>query len=75
MTAALDERAARLLRLLDTHPARHLLAQYEAVLLDRRPCVDREPIDTGIMAHHLLTAMDDAIAELEFSADRASSRP
>ncbi len=73
MIAALDERAAQLLRLLDSHPARHLLAEYEAMLLDRRPCVDREPTDPVETAHRLLEAMAASIAELEGSASRASS--
>ena len=73
LAASLDERAALLARLLDTHPARHLLAEYEAVLLDRRPCVDRQPIDETRAAHELMTAMDQAIAELETFASRVSS--
>jgi hypothetical protein len=74
LAASLDERAALLARLLDTHPARHLLAEYEAVLLDRRPCVDRRLIDETRAAHHLLSAMDNAIAELEASATQNSPR-
>ena len=75
LAASLDERAALLARLLDSHPARHLLAQYEAVFLDRRPCMDRRSIDVSGAAQRLLAAMDDAIAELEAYADQASPSP
>jgi len=75
LAASLDERAALLARLLDSHPARHLLAEYEAVLLDRRPCVDRRPIDETRAAHRLLTAMDKAIGDLEALAVQARSNP
>jgi hypothetical protein len=73
LAASLDERAALLARLLDSHPARHLLAEYEAVLLDRRPCVDRRSGDETRAAHRLLTAMDKAIAELKTVASQGRS--
>ncbi len=75
LAASLDERAALLARLLDSHPARHLLAEYEAVFLDRRPCVDSGSIDEPGAARRLLTAMDNAIAELEAFAGQGSSSP
>ena len=75
LAASLDERAALLARLLDTHPARHLLAEYEAVLLDRRPCVNRRAIDETGIARRLLTAMDEAIAQLEAIAGKAGPSP
>jgi hypothetical protein len=62
---ALDQRAAWLARLLESHPALHLLAEYEAVFLDRRPCADRMPRHTDDAARDLLARMDSAITALE----------
>jgi hypothetical protein len=65
LMTALDQRAARLARLLDSHPARHLLAEYEALLLDRRPCLDRPAVDPETTARRLLEVMDRSIVDLE----------
>lgn len=66
--AALDQRAAALARLLESHPALHLLAEYEAVFVDRRPSIDR-PNDGGEAgASELLARMDAAITALEHGA-------
>lgn len=63
-SAALDRRAALLAELLESHPALHLLAEYEAVFLDRHPCVDWLADRAAAAADDLLARMDDAIAAL-----------
>lgn len=65
LAAALDRSAAALARLLDSHPARHLLAEYEAVFLDRRPCIEPIVHDAdGSGAQDLLARMEVAIEAL-----------
>jgi hypothetical protein len=39
----IDERPALLERLLDDHPGRHLLAEYETTLLERPDLVEAAP--------------------------------
>lgn len=66
--AALDQRAAALAQLLESHPALHLLAEYEAVFLDRRLSIDRPDCGSKTSASDLLARMDAAIASLEQGA-------
>jgi hypothetical protein len=65
LVAALDQRAAVLARLLESHPALHLLAEYEAVFLDRRLSIDRRDDGGEASAGELLARMDAAITALE----------
>ena len=62
--AALDRRAALLARLIESHPALHLLAEYEAIFLDRHPCVDRLAGSETTTANDLLARMDASIVAL-----------
>lgn len=61
----LDQRAATLARLLETHPAVHLLAEYEAVFVDRMPCSGCAVPRHAPSPEDLLDRMDAAIAALQ----------
>ncbi len=63
----LDQRAATLARLLETHPAAHLLAEYEAAFIDRMPCSGCAEPRHAPSADDLLARMDAAIAALQGS--------
>jgi hypothetical protein len=63
--AALAGRVTRLARLIETHPAFDLLAEYEAVFVDRHPCASETVPCLEQAADHLLTRIDDAIRALE----------
>jgi hypothetical protein len=76
LAATLDRRAAALACLLDSHPARHLLAEYEAVFLDRQPCVERAADhDDALSASDLLARMEAAIDVLLRDAARPPGSP
>jgi hypothetical protein len=63
----IDERAALLERLLDDHPGRHLLAEYETTLLDRPGLAEPRLTADRSFEHEvveLLARVDDQIASL-----------
>ena len=66
--AALAGRVTRLARLIETHPAFDLLAEYEAVFLDRHPCASEAVPCLEKAPDHLLSRIDDAIRALETAA-------
>ena len=63
--AALARRVTCLARLIETHPAFDLLAEYEALFLDRHPCASEVVPCIEQAADHLLTRIDAAIRALE----------
>ena len=63
--APLAERVAALARLIETHPAYHLLAEYEALFLDRHPCAAETVLCLEQAAEDLLARVNDLIAALE----------
>jgi hypothetical protein len=62
--AALAGRVALLARLIEAHPAFDLLAEYEAVFLDRHPCASEVVPCAEQAAAHLLRRVDAAIEAL-----------
>lgn len=72
---ALAGRVATLARLIEAHPAFDLLAEYEAVFLDRHPCAG-EAIDClERAAQDLLERIDATIALLEVANARHAAAP
>ena len=71
----LDERAVLLETLLDRHPGRHLLAEYEAALLE--PCcfLPKLHCNPELLDHasHLLERMEQVISSLGASCSEAGS--
>ena len=71
----LDQRAALLEALLDRHPGRHLLAEYEAALLE--PCcfLPKLHSDAELLDHasNLLARMEQVISSLHASCSEAGS--
>jgi hypothetical protein len=71
----LDERAVLLETLLDGHPGRHLLAEYEAALLE--PCcfLPKLHCNPELLDHasHLLERMEQVISSLGASCSEAGS--
>ena len=63
--APLAERVAALARLIETHPAYHLLAEYEALFLDRHPCAAENVLCLEKAADDLLARVNAVIAALE----------
>jgi hypothetical protein len=63
--APLAERVAALARLIEGHPAYHLLAEYEALFLDRHPCAAETVPCLEQAADDLLARVSDMIAALE----------
>ena len=63
--APLAERVAALARLIETHPAYHLLAEYEALFLDRHPCAAETVPCLERAAEDLLARVNGLIAALE----------
>jgi hypothetical protein len=70
--AALAGRAAALARLIEAHPAFDLLAEYEAVFLDRHPCAGEALDCLERAADDLLQRIDATIALLEAATERPS---
>ena len=68
ITAAADvllaERVAALARLIETHPAYHLLAEYEALFVDRHPCAAETVPCLQAAADDLLARVNAVIAAL-----------
>jgi hypothetical protein len=60
----LAERVAALARLLETHPAYHLLAEYEALFVDRHACAAETVPCLQAAADDLLARVNDVIATL-----------
>ena len=68
MLEELDRRAAQLDALLDRHPGRHLLAEYEAEFCDREDVLlERVAEDPGLESYvaDLLRRMEGMVAALE----------
>ncbi len=61
----LAERVAALARLIETHPAYHLLAEYEALFVDRHACAAEAVSCLEDAADDLLARVNDVIAALE----------
>ncbi len=62
--AALAGRVALLARLIETHPAFDLLAEYEALFLDRHPCASEAVPCLNEAASDLLGRIDAVIEAL-----------
>jgi hypothetical protein len=60
----LAERVAALGRLIETHPAYHLLAEYEALFVDRHACAAETVRCLQAAADDLLARVNDVIAAL-----------
>lgn len=73
--AALAGRVATLARLIEAHPAFDLLAEYEAVFLDRHPCASETVDCLERAADDLLARIDATIALLETATARLAPRP
>ena len=61
----LAERVAALARLIETHPAYHLLAEYEALFVDRHACAAETVPCLEEAAGDLLARVNDVIEALE----------
>jgi len=72
---ALAGRVALLARLIEAHPAFDLLAEYEAVFLDRHPCAGETVDCLERAAHDLLERIEATIALLEAANGRTAERP
>jgi hypothetical protein len=78
LTASADvllaERATALARLIETHPGYHLLAEYEALFVDRHACAAETVPCRRAAADDLLARMNDVIMSLT-SLMEPASRP
>lgn len=63
--ALLAERVGRLARLIEAHPAYDLLAEYEALFLDRHPCAAESVACLERAATDLLDRIETSIRSLE----------
>ena len=70
---ALARRVAALARLIEAHPAYHLLAEYEALFVDRHCCAAETVSCLEQAANDLLLRVNDVIAVLEATAAQSSS--
>lgn len=69
----IDERAAQLERLLDDHPGRHLLAEYEVAVLDRPGLVKGMLVGTSWFRSYIEGLLDRI--DLQIVALSAASPP
>lgn len=73
--AALAGRVATLARLIEVHPAFDLLAEYEAVFLDRHPCAGEAVGCLERAARDLLRRIDATIELLETATPARAAQP